>query len=171
MSWSPQAAFLRFPAADRSQDQASCTVPQAGEQSVGDGWTQEGPGVPVSPLCSSHSRSTGSDSWGGGNGGETPKHPRSRGCGGGEGRAEAGSEKSISFLGDFHSLVWTRSPPLPLGPRPPPSALGLPGVVRSMGVDFCSLRDGSVFSEDLQPEGAPSAGALRAPCSSCKVIP
>lgn len=121
MSWSPQAAFLRFPAADRSQDQASCTVPQAGEQSVGDGWTQEGPGVPVSPLCSSHSRSTGSDSWGGGNGGETPKHPRSRGCGGGEGRAEAGSEKSISFLGDFHSLVWTRSPPLPLGPRPPPS--------------------------------------------------
>lgn len=55
--------------------------------------------------------------------------------------------------------------------RPPPPALGLPGAVRSMGVDFFSLRDGSVFSEDLQPEGAPSAGALRAPCSSCKVIP
>lgn len=111
MSWSPQAAFLRFPAADRSQGQASCTVPQAGEQPVGDGWTQEGPGVPVSPLCSSHSRSTGSDSWGGGNGGETPKHPRSRGCGVGGGQRRVRKNLLVS---------WAISIPSP-GPGPRPS--------------------------------------------------
>lgn len=52
--------------------------------------------------------------------------------------------------------------------KPPSPALGLPGAVGSLGVDFCSLRDESVFREDLQPEGAPSAGALRALRSSCR---
>lgn len=113
-SGSPKAAFLRPPAADRSQsqNQGQLHCPSRGQEArrklVGAVRT---PGQ-AEPLLTFHSPSGPVAQ-----GSQTPKEPLEVGNIG-EGRGAL--EKSISFLCDFHSLALP-CPPLPSGPPPPPS--------------------------------------------------